>query len=713
MNLRRRITAAAGNADLVSAISILLLSFPLMCSPHAPWMAVSLAGLWMVLFIFRNRIGGVIKKCSGHPCTRFISPACACLLVFCFLVGVFLLKFHPHQWGSVIFADDYTPGYAASLKGLEALREGGLFGWDSRVLGGYYMVSEVPMNRALFLLPFAAAFGPQAGYHMMIMMFFCAFPLLSFAYAHSIRLGRNASCGAFFFAAIFLIGFLNDILDWGMIDALMGLDFFILNLILFERKKSGGRMAGFYLSVSLAASMYAHITFFLCSMVVFTIELLSARSKPLFRQMAAVCIFSFFMTLWYSFYFVYYHRFFISNPDVFDPSALSLADQFSDTLKCFARELNPFKAYLWTSKPESLAITLGCVLVYSIFSIGGRLKTIVCYLAVFLVLCCMQFQVAAIVTSRALYCVQFFLAILLGQFVVKQIEERRIHNLAIVLFFLTPEFSSYTYHSMGHIKSIRQKWPEFYSTMSSLDGNMVLLENIAHYSLVPDDPIKSQPKPVNVHWESLVSYETNKRLFCTTMEGYHYSIYRGNALNSGVFRGKHINRYSPDEIASVLSKWGIQYLVLWSENSRKYFSSAPTLFRPVRSVDGWFVFEFLNADPRGVVIANGGGTYCDAGYFSKHLYLKNVVKGDTAIIRQNYFPSWKAWYCNKKLPVINSAGQLAVIAPATGSYTIELTFPKYPIFSWVALFAVAASALWFGFGTRTANIEKNNSAAAG
>ena len=698
MKLRQQLTAAFRNADFVSAASLLLLSFPLLAYPLAHWAVGPLACLWIVLFLLRARTGAVLNKLSNLPGARFVSPALVCVLVFCYLVMVFLIKLPPHQWGSVIFFDDYAPGYAASLKGIEALRQGGLFGWDSRVLGGYYMVSEVPMNRALFLLPFAALFGPQAGYHAMILVFYCAFPLLSFAYARSVLLGRNAAYGAFIFAAIFLIGFLRSILNQGMIDVLMGLDFFILNLILFERTKSGRRMAAFFLSVSIAATMYAHITFFLCSIAVFVIELVRTRSKPLVKRTFAVLVFSFFMTLWYSFYFVYYHRYFIGNPEVFDPSTITLASQIVSTVWSFVWEINPFHSYVWTSNPEALALGLACVIAYTALRTGGTLKTIVIYTAVFIFLCCLQFQASAIVTSRACYCVQFFLTIILGQFAARQVEERRVHNLVIVLCIMTPVFSPLTYPAVHHIKSIREQWPAFFSTVSNLGGNMVLLENISHWVLVPDDPVKFQPMPVEAHWESLVSFETDKKLFCTTMEGHHYSIYRGNALNSGTFRGKQIDRYRPEEIAAVLSKWGIRYCVLWSEESRRFFSSASSLFRFVRNVDGWSLFEFLQSDPRSAVITRGSAECQDKDYFAKRLILKDAIAGDTAIIRQNYFPSWKAWYAGKKLRVINCEGQMAVVAPANGSYAIDLTFPKYPLFSWAALLSAIASLAWFGYG---------------
>lgn len=698
MLLKRPLYQTFGDADFVSAITLLLLSFPLLYYPNASWAIFPLAVAWAGLFLWGHSLHAVFANRFGIAGAPAFPAATLCCVMMCCVIAAFLKNFPAAQWHSVIFVDDYAPGYAASIKGLGALFQGGLFGWDSRVLGGYFMASEVPMNRALFLLPFAALCGPQAGYHMMVFFFYCAFPVLSFAYARSIGCGRGASTGAFFFAGVFLIGFLRGILHYGMIDVLMGLDFFILNLVLFERLKAGRNMAAFYLSISIAASMYAHITFFLCSIIVFAVELIRVRSKSLAIKTFIVLVFSFFMTLWQVFYFIYYHRYFITNPELFDPSSLTLAGQIVSTVKSIAQEFNPVHPYWWNAEPQALAMSLACVLAYCAITFGQPFRRLVGFIGIFVFLCCLQFQASAIVTSRAMYCVQFFLIIILGKFTAQQFNERRFHNIIIALFLMTPIFSPSTYRSADHIKSIREQWPDFYNTVSGFDGNMVLLENIAHWDLTPDTLATPRYKPVDAHWESLVSYEAGQRLFCTTMEGYHYSIYRGNAINSGTFRGKRIDRYDPAEIAKVILKWGIRYLVVWSDDSKKFLTEAPSLFRSVKSVNGWYVFQFLKADPRTVVMQRGRGVCEDFDYFAKRLYLSDAVRGDTVTIRQNYFPSWKAWQGGKQVPVFNRDGQLAILAPVCGKSAIDLTFPKYPLFSAAAVLSMAASLAWFGRG---------------
>jgi hypothetical protein len=92
----------------------------------------------------------------------------------------------------------------------------------------------------------------------------------------------------------------------------------------------------------------------------------------------------------------------------------------------------------------------------------------------------------------------------------------------------------------------------------------------------------------------------------------------------------------------------------------------------------------------------GHGACEDFDYFAKRLYLSDAVRGDTVTIRQNYFPSWKAWHGGKQVPVFNRDGQLAILAPVCGKSAVDLTFPKYPLFSAAALLSMAASLAWFG-----------------
>ncbi len=226
---------------------------------------------------------------------------------------------------------------------------------------------------------------------------------------------------------------------------------------------------------------------------------------------------------------------------------------------------------------------------------------------------------------------------------------------------------------------------------------MILFENQAHYNMLSDKNLFSASPIIPGHWESQWSYELKKRLFATTMDSYHFSLFSGNSIQGGAFRGSPLDFYSVDEIKSVLRKWGIEYLVVYSDPSRNYFSKADAPFKIIWQKQPWCIFQFLEADPRSVTLKNGTGELVDDGYFKMKVNLENAAKGDTAIVRENYFPNWTAYSGNNKHDVFNVDGQLAFVVPENGSYEIDLRFPKYRTFSIIALASLVLAFLFFVF----------------
>jgi hypothetical protein len=134
-----------------------------------------------------------------------------------------------------------------------------------------------------------------------------------------------------------------------------------------------------------------------------------------------------------------------------------------------------------------------------------------------------------------------------------------------------------------------------------------------------------------------------------------------------------------------LTKWGVVYLVVWSDCSKKYFSSFNELFDVYWQDNAWSIFRYTRADGRSVTMNTGEGWIAEESYFSKKIELRNVVKGETIVVRSNYFPTWKAFVDGVVIPTSNIGGQLGLTAPRDGSYSITLQFPKYRLFSILAV----------------------------
>jgi hypothetical protein len=67
--------------------------------------------------------------------------------------------------------------------------------------------------------------------------------------------------------------------------------------------------------------------------------------------------------------------------------------------------------------------------------------------------------------------------------------------------------------------------------------------------------------------------------------------------------------------------------------------------------------------------------------------LHDVRRGDTVIVRTNYYPAWQALANDRPLPLRAANGQLAFDAPDDGSYTVRLRYPGY---RWLSVLAIAS-----------------------
>jgi len=62
-------------------------------------------------------------------------PKVALAITLVGAVVVLLIKFPLAKWNQLIFFDDYPTIYYGSVRGLQTLAQGGVFGWDTRLLG--------------------------------------------------------------------------------------------------------------------------------------------------------------------------------------------------------------------------------------------------------------------------------------------------------------------------------------------------------------------------------------------------------------------------------------------------------------------------------------------------------------------------------------------------------------------------------------------------
>ena len=105
------------------------------------------------------------------------------------------------------------------------------------------------------------------------------------------------------------------------------------------------------------------------------------------------------------------------------------------------------------------------------------------------------------------------------------------------------------------------------------------------------------------------------------------------------------------------------------------------------SADPWSHYEFKNSDARDIVVANGRGRITERTLLGARVELESMRAGERVLLRTHFFPAWTAWFEAQQIPLIDSDGQIALLAPRDGSLTIEMRYQKR---TWLLFVAIAA-----------------------
>jgi hypothetical protein len=681
------------NTDLAAGITIVILS--LLAFLHLPpsFVLPLLLIVWVPLLLLKpDKKTIIIRFIRKH-----VTPIRLIAFFSLLLLIVFFIKFNFPTWNMVIFNDDYTWGYSVSTRCMETIKQGGMFGWDSQLLGGYCTVVDAAGNKSLFLLPFASVLGPAAGYHTMIFFFYLVFPCLCFWYTRIVFSDVKAGAIAFVFASIFLVSFFRNFMAFGMVDDLMGLDFFILNLILYEKVKSGSRYAAFFLCLSLFCTLYSHMGFLVFSVIYITLELIVSFSRKLLIQTILVFGLGALMTLHNVFTLFISRHFIFGDPDRFIAHKASLAEILQQTSTFFTNLVIAKKAFSANFQLESIVIAL--LPVFACLFLTGNRRVRILLLSVgiaILIQGVSPFPVFGIFAWRINYTLAFFYPVILSFFILHQFKAGRLGGIILAPLLFLPMVKTNTFYPFPHIPSIQKQAEPVYSTIKQLEGNMLWLESFSHLNVFfYSDSLRSEYPSMSGHWGSLLAMETGKRFLTNPQELWGMTGARDALINNGVFRGRPIGETPISEINETAKKWGVKYVIIWSKNSMAYFTNAPAFYTLRWAGFGFYIFEFLQADPRSVVVSQGQGFVTDHDYFGKTVSFTNVKAGDTAIIRQNYFPAWTYAYKGKNISVLNKNGQMAVIIPESGDLILNLNFPRYTMVTAIAFFALLISFLIF------------------
>jgi len=661
-----------------SALAFVLRDFPL-----RPFL---LGGFGLaLLFLFS-------KKKWEFPKNPFFVFAVPLLL----LVSFFLRKFPLACFPSLIFQDDFTSLYAASLRTLRMFQEGTLFGWDNRLLGGYYTVSDLNFNLGLFVWPFFLLFGPPIGYHLFIFFLYLLFPFLLYALSRSLGEGKGNAAMTFWLSSFFAISFFRNMLLWGNIDNLLGLDLFLLFLIVLRRSGRNPRDT-FWVAMCLILLCYAHLAYFFYALLWVGFSFwASRRRKRLFTFFWVGLV----VTAAVSPYAIHFLR----NPHAFNldakqyrASPVTFSQGSSQSLQKvshLSRDMAWFTAGYEGVHGGNYGAAAILLSPFLLFLFWRQRKSRLLVGAVFLVLCTLPLKTGfGLALKRTYFLLPILLSLVLAQGLQFFSERRGRAVFVIVSALLVGTVGLPSPDAISHQPTLETFSPGLTQKIRTLEGHAIFLETQALW-IETDEGQRGEifPGP-HVHMEMLLALETGKRYLSHGKDGYPFSLYRKNCLMSGIWGGQFLNRYSVEEVNAFLKKWGVREVVVWSKTAGAFFSAHPAFYEKSWEESPWTIFRFKKADPRGVTLPTGVGEIMEEKYTRIAVRLKGARKGDEAVVRMNYFPAFRASCDGEALPLYSRDGQIAFKIPRDGDTTVLFLYPRTLLLSFIALSSIALFAI--------------------
>lgn len=616
------------------------------------------------------------------------------------LLSIFFLKKFPlGSFSSLILQDDFTSLYAASLRTLRILREGALFGWDNRLLGGYYTVSDINFNLGFFLWPLYALLSPPLAYHLFIFFLFLAFPFLVTVLSRTLGGEKEVSGLAFWLSSFFAVSFFRNMLLWGNIDNLLGLDLFLLSVILLQKARTAPRVF-FWLSAILAALAYAHLAYFLYALcLVGGFAFFSgARKRLVLFGLVAFVVFS--ALLPYAVHFLRHPDFYNLDARQYQPAPVGLQ---GDSVKSLQKFSSLAKGNAWfTAGYEGIhggnygacAVLFIPFLLWT-FWVQRRSRFTVALIVLILFLLPLK-TAAGLALKRTYFLLPVLLSLALAHGLHHFLKKGILSVLLLVPALLLGTVGLPSHEPIYHQPELRSFFRDFYVPLQGLGGHSILLETDALW-IETDRREKGEPFPgPHVHLEMLLALETGKRYLSHGKDGYPFSIYRKNCLMSGIWAGRWLAESPPGEVRAFLKKWGVRSIVVWSQRARDFFDAHPDTYEKGVSDLPWTLYDFKEADPRGVVVPVGKGEIISERYTEIVVHLTGVRAGDEAVVRMNYFPDFRGYSDGKPLPLYAEDGQIAFKLPREGEVTVTLRYPRYTSLSLLGLFGFLAgsAALW-------------------
>ena len=612
------------------------------------------------------------------------------------LAAAFLSGFPPRVWGELPFLDDWPGLLQIAVNGVDLLKSGAVVGWNWDFLGGYHTSADLGQSlAATAFVPFMIA-GPKVGLHLLIALYTLLIPAAVYS---DIRLegSRRSAWLAAGVAGLLAAGYFGTIMRTGMANSVAGVGFAGFALVGSHAARLGRRWGGALLVLSLTLVLYSHAAFFLYAAVCLGVEAVFYRSlRGTWRSAAALGL-AFVAALPLHWELLTLPTYFHPNnlywdaPPAFDWQGLVRGVFYAIQILCLPwRWFNDYVGVTHVWLPAVVAVAL-----------LNKTRSGYYAWATLAVLALLRLNTPqlGIVLSRELFMYPLVLAPVLGALIEAVPRRPPVAHAVVAVLFL---FVAVPFMPVPHVPSVDAFNAPLVERIRQAPGQMALIENNPHWNMIATPGQRSLPSRFGVHYEALLPAATGKRFFGQPQDGYHRSTFRGNVLAGGAYRGRAIGDTDPEAFAAELRRWGVASLFIWSEASSRYLDSSQAFVLRWQA-DPWREYRLVDADVREVVTSSGAGSITRRDGLGASVTLVDVRAGDQVTVRTNYFPAWRADARGRDIQLFSNGGQLAFVAPAGGSYTVQLTYPKRQALSLLAgliacVGAAALSVVWLGSG---------------
>lgn len=633
--------------------------------PKRPWFVAALVAYTLAVWWRQPAV-------ESQPRSSLLSARESAALAACgsgLLACAFLTWFPLHTWSMVPFLDDWVPRFQSTREFVHWANLGWLAGWQWDFLGGYHTSSDVTQSLGLLGYVPMTLLGDTVGFHVLHAVLFAAIPWLV---ARDLSLGgmdrptRLIAAGS---TALLAANYSYFLVRSGDTNSLAGAVLTLATIVAAHAARHGHRWAAPALVSALLAVAYSHAGSFMyavCYLLLDAAVCRSWRAAVLALGAAGVAQVAALPMTWESWRYpalFHFNNLYLEPPAFINWPALARKIFYNVELLWMPNR--------WFNDYGGLALVLLPVTVT--VAVVDRSRVRFHAIAAVLTVGLMRLNDPhfGYVFIRPIHMFVIFLAPVVALAVTRYARSR------LGAWTLAATVALYVqiwWQPVPHVRSLRDFNAALVERVTTASGGLVLVENNPHRNTTSAPGGVTAPSRFGNHFESLLAWETGRRLYAGYWDGWQWNPWRGQMLGGGTWIGAAIGDVSPIAFHAELDRWGVLELFVWSPASTEYFRADPR-YQSVWTDGVWTQFTRTGGDGRSVTVRAGEASLEQRSVGGARVHLARAREGDTVVVRTHFHPAWTARVGAAPVPLRDEGGQLAFDAPCD-SCDVMLEYPR-------------------------------------